>query len=106
MVIIKLHQEITETLSTQIDFFFFENYKINSIENITLAILWKYTYDNKYNEEVYQNIPFSTWLKQFVSSLSALHTFLALDAERVHEVLSSEDWGNAQMNMLGVQSNT
>ena len=88
------------------NFFFFENYKINSIENITLAILWKYTYDNKYNEEVFQNIPFSTWLKKSVSSLSALHTFLALDAERVHEVLSSGVWGNVQTNMLGVQNNT
>ena len=91
---------------TQIDLFFFENYKINSIENITLSILWKYTYDNKYNEEIFQNIPFSIWLKKSVSSLSALHTLLALDAERVHEVLSSEVWGNVQINMLGVQNNT
>ena len=44
---------------SKLSFFFFEHYGIDTIENITLAILWKYTYDNKYNEESLQNIPFS-----------------------------------------------
>ena len=31
----------------EFSFFFFKEYDIDSIENITLATLWKYTYDNK-----------------------------------------------------------
>ena len=81
---------------SKLSFFFFEYYGIDTIENITLAILWKYTYDNKYNEESLQNIPFFSWLKKKVSSLSALPTPLALDAERVHEVLNSDVWGDEQ----------
>ena len=89
---------------SKLDLFFFENYGIESIENVTLSTLWKYTYDNKYSDETLQNIPFSIWLKKIVSSLSALHTHLALDAGRVHEVLSSEDWGNEQITAQGVQN--
>ena len=89
---------------SKLNFFFFESYGIDSIENITLSTLWKYTYDNKYNDETLQNIPFSVWLKKIVSSLSALHTPLALDAGRVHEVLSSEVWGNVQMTGHSAQN--
>ena len=71
---------------------------MDTIENITLAILWKYTYDNKYNEETLQNIPFAIWLKKTVSSLSAFPTPLALDAGRVHDVLNLEMWGNTHVN--------
>ena len=48
----------------ELSFFFFKQYDIDSIENITLATLWKFTYDNKYNEENLQNIPFALWLKK------------------------------------------
>ena len=83
---------------SKLSFFFFEHYGIDTIENITLATLWKYTYDNKYNEETLQNIPFAIWLKKTVSSLSAFPPPLALDAGRVHDVLNLEMWGNTHVN--------
>ena len=79
-------------------FFFFEQYDIDSIENITLTTLWKFNYDNKYNEENLQNIPFCHLAKKIVSSLSAFPTPLALDAGRVHDVLNLEIWGNVHDN--------
>ena len=83
---------------SELSFFIFKQYDIDSIENLTLTTLWKFTYDNKYNEENLQNIPFALWLKKTVSSLSALPTPLALDAGRVHDVLNLEIWGDEQSN--------
>ena len=42
----------------ELSFFFFKEYNINSIENITLTTLWKYTFDKKYNDKSLQTIPF------------------------------------------------
>ena len=57
-------QEITQFLTrvftksgflkegSEMSLFFFTNYNINSIENISLAILWNFVYNNKFNDEI------------------------------------------------------
>ena len=44
--------------------FFFASYNINSIENISLAILWNFVYNNKFNAEEIQGVPFIFWIKK------------------------------------------
>ena len=72
--------------------FFFKDYNINSVENIALATLWNYTYNNKYKDEKLQGIPFAYWLKKIMANLTAFPPPLSLNAGYMHEVLNSKIW--------------
>ena len=80
-------------------FFFFKEYNINSIENITLAILWNYIYNNKYNDETFQSVPFIFWLKKIMSNITAFPPPLSLNAGYVNDVLNSEIWHKTPDNI-------
>ena len=71
-------------------FFFFKEYNINSIENISLAVLWNYIYNNKYNDETLQSIPFIFWLKKIMSNITALPPPLSSNAGYINDVINSE----------------
>ena len=69
-----------------------KNQDINSAENIALATLWNFTYNNKHNDENKQGIPFAYWLKKFMANLTALPPPLSLSAGYIYKVLNSEIW--------------
>ena len=69
-----------------------KNQDINSAENIALATLWNFTYNNKHNDEKKQGIPFAYWLKKCMANLTALPPPLSLSAGYIHKVLNSEIW--------------
>ena len=71
--------------------FFFKEYDINSVENLSLATLWNFTYNNKHNDKKLQEIPFAYWLKKFTANLTALPP-LSLSAGYINDVLNSEIW--------------
>ena len=75
---------------------FFKDYNIESIENISLAILWNFIY-NKFNDEVIQGIPFVCWLKKIMSQLTAVPPPLSLKAGYMLEVLNSEIWNSTRV---------
>ena len=76
----------------EMSLFFFTSYNINSIENILLAILWNFIYNNKFNDDVLQGLPFVYWLKKMMSQLTAFPPPLSLKAGYMLEVLNSEIW--------------
>ena len=72
--------------------FFFKEYDISSVENLSLATLWNFTYNNKHKDEKLQGIPFAYWFKRFTANLTALPPPLSLNAGYIHGVLNSEIW--------------
>ena len=48
---------------SEMSLFFFKNYNINSIENISLVTLWNFVYNNKFNSEKLQGVPCIFWIK-------------------------------------------
>ena len=77
---------------SKMSLFFFTSYNINSIENISLAILWNFIYNNKFNDDALQGLPFVYWLKKMMSHLTAFPPPLSLKAGYMLEVLNSEIW--------------
>ena len=80
----------------EMSLFFFKDYNINSAKNIALATLWNFTYNNKYNDEKLQGIPFVYWLKKCMASFTALPPPLSLNAGYIHDVLNSEIWNTEE----------
>ena len=75
---------------SKMSLFFFACYNINTIENISLAILWNFVYNNKFNAEELQGVPFIFWIKKIMSQITAFPPPLSFKAGYMIEVLNSE----------------
>ena len=76
-----------------IEIFLFKNYNFNSIENLSLVILWNYIYKSKFNFERYSAIKFKYYLKQNIDQLALLSPNLKSESQAVINVLDS--WKSA-----------
>ena len=76
-----------------IEIFLFKYYNFNSIENLSLVMLWNYIYKSKFNFERYSAIKFKYYLKQNIDQLALLSPNLKSESQAVVNVL--ESWKGA-----------
>ena len=74
----------------QISLFLFQNYKFNTIENLSLATLWNYIYNLKFSSEKFAGTKFSYFLKNILSQITSFPPPLSLDAQVIVDVLDME----------------
>ena len=55
-----------------IEVFLFKYYDFNSIENLSLVMLWDYIYKSKFDSERYSAIKFEYYLKRNINQLALL----------------------------------
>ena len=72
-----------------IEVFLFKYYDFNSIENLSLVMLWDYIYKSKFDSERYSAIKFEYYLKQNIDQLALLSPNLKLGSQAVVNVLDS-----------------
>ena len=56
---------------SNVGLFTFREHNFNSIENISLAILWNFFYNTKFNTGKLQGVPFMFWFKKIMSQFTA-----------------------------------
>ena len=74
----------------QIGLFLFQNYKFNTIENLTLATLWNYIYNLKFSPEKFAEMKFSYFLKNILFQLTSFPPRHSLEAQAIVDVLDME----------------
>ena len=72
-----------------IEIFLFKNYNFNSIENLSLVILWNYIYISNFNFERYSAIKFKYYLKQNIDQLALLSPNLKSKSQAIVNALDS-----------------
>ena len=96
-VVKKLTQTLIEILKRAnllkngiyIEVFLFKSYDFNSIENLSLVILWDYIYKSKFDAERYSAIKFEYYLMRNIDQLALLSPNLKLGSQAVVNVLES-----------------
>ena len=96
-VVSKLTQALIEILKranllkngTHIEVFLFKCYEFNSIENLSLVLLWNYIYKSKFDIEGYSAIKFEYYLMRNIDQLALLSPNLKLGSQTVLNVLES-----------------
>ena len=96
-VVCKLTQTLIEILKranllkngTQMEIFLFKCYEFNSIENLSLVLLWNYVYKSKFDTERYSAIKFEYYLMRNIDQLTLLSPNLKLGSQAVLNVLES-----------------
>ena len=72
-----------------IEVFLFKYYDFNSIENLSLVMLWDYIYKPKFDSERYSAVKFEYYLKRNIDQLALLSPNLKLGSQAVVNVLDS-----------------
>ena len=96
-IVSKLTQALIEILKranllkngTHIKVFLFKYYEFNSIENLSLVLLWNYIYKLKFDIEGYSAIKFEYYLMRNINQLALLSPNLKLGSQAVVNVLES-----------------
>ena len=70
-----------------IEVFLFKYYDFNSIENLSLVMLWDYIYKSKFDSERYSAIKFEYYLKRNIDQLAQLSPNMKLGSQAVVHVL-------------------
>ena len=70
--------------------FLFENYPINSIENISLMFTWKHIYNSKYCNETLLWIPFAFAYRSLIAIITNMSLPLTLTAKDILTILDIE----------------
>ena len=73
----------------QMEIFLFKCYEFNSIENLSLVLLWNYVYKSKFDMERYSAIKFEYYLMRNIDQLALLLPNLNLGSQTVLNVLES-----------------
>ena len=74
---------------TYIEVFLFKYYDFNSIENLSLVMLWDYIYKSKFDSERYSAIKFEYYLMRNIDQLTLLSPNLKLGSQAILNVLES-----------------
>ena len=85
---------------TYIEVFLFKCYEFNSIENLSLVLLWNYIYKSKFDIERYSAIKFEYYLMRNINQLALLSPNLKLGSQTVLNVLESRR--NKAMNRQSI----
>ena len=67
----------------------YKYYDFNSIENLSLVMLWNYIYKSKFDSERYSAIKFKYYLKQNIHQIALLSSNLKSESQAVVNVLDS-----------------
>ena len=73
----------------RMEIFLFKCYEFNSIENLSLVLLWNYVYKSKFDMEGYSAIKFEYYLMRNIDQLALLSPNLKLGSQTVLNVLES-----------------
>ena len=74
---------------SHIEVFLFKCYEFNSIENLSLVLLWNYIYKSKFDIERYSAIKFEYYLMRNIDQLALLSPNLKLESQAVLNVLEA-----------------
>ena len=73
-----------------IEVFLFKYYDFNSIENLSLVMLWDYIYKSKFDSERYSAVKFEYYLKWNIDQLALFSPNLKVRSQTVANVLDSQ----------------
>ena len=74
----------------KIDMFMFQDYPIESIENISLMFTWKHVYNSKYNDSSLLRIPFAYAYRGLIAIIFNMSLSQSLMAEIILNILNLE----------------
>ena len=74
----------------KINMFLFENYPINSIENISLMFTWKHIYNSKYSNDSLLCVPYAFVFKILIAVITHMSLPLTLTAMDILNILDHE----------------
>ena len=78
------------SIGCKMDMFLFEMYLVNSIENITLIITWKYIYNNKFLDQSLNEISYLRAYKGLVAIIVHMSIPILLWAMNIERILTAE----------------